>query len=244
MLKYYSPGGITAHVKEDFSPVTKADIEINEMVISEVGENYPDYQVLAEESSNNNKQSKNLFVVDPLDGTHMFAIGSPLFVFLAAVVIDGESIAGVIYNPLAKRTLLAEKGKGAYLVEENKLVRVSAKKTFEGALINAGWKTSDLSELLYERGTRTPQIYSVGEIAAMIATGGFEGTAFSGTSAYDIAAPKIVIEEAGGKVTDLYGDEQRYDQNIKGAVLSNRYLHEELVKLVKEAGLKPTPYNK
>lgn len=244
MLKHYSAGGIDKNIKDDNSPVTQADIEINDMVIYEVEKNYPDYQVLGEEKSTNTIGSKKLFVVDPLDGTHMFAIGAPLFLFSAAVVVDGESVAGILSNPLAKRTLLAEKNNGVYLVEENKKINVSSKKSFEGALINAGWKETNLPKLIHERGGRTPQVYAICEVASLVATGGFEGDVFTGVNAYDIAAAKVIVEEAGGKVTDLYGNEQRYDQDIKGAIISNGYLHAELVELAEKANLKPLISNK
>lgn len=238
MLKHYSGAGVRMTMKEEMSPVTEADVEINRAVIEEIKKHYPDYEVLAEEESTETKGASKLFVVDPIDGTHMFAIGSPLFVFSAAVVIDGESIAGILKNPLARRTLLAEKGKGAYLIEENKRMLVSQKKTFERALIKCGWKETNLPMLIHARGGRTPEIYAICEAASLIATGGFEGSVYTGPSAHDIAAAKIVIEEAGGKVTDLRGEEQRYDREINGAIMSNGYLHDELVKMTQEAGLK------
>ncbi len=237
MLKHYSGGGIQMIMKSDMSPVTEADMEVNKMVIEEVKKHYPDYEVLAEEESTEIKDASKLFVVDPIDGTHMFAIGSPLFVFSAAVVIDGESIAGILANPLARRTLLAEKGKGTYLVEENKRVSVSQKKSFENTFIKCGWKETNLPKLVHARGGRTPEVYSICEAASLIATGGFEGTVFTGPSAHDIAAAKVVVEEAGGKVTDLLGKEQRYDQEINGAIMSNGHLHNELVSMTREAGL-------
>src|SRR3989344_4518727 len=237
-LRHYSAGGIEAEIKGDMSPVTKADTEVNSMVISEVRKSYPDYGVMGEEESTEINGSKKFFVVDPIDGTLMFKIGCPLFVFSAAIVVYGESVSGILSNPLAKRTLLAEKNKGAYLVEENKRIHVSSKNSLEGALVNAGWKKTALSKLLHERGAKTPQVFAVCEVASLIATGGFEGGTYNGMHAHDMAATKIVIEEAGGKVTDLEGNEQKYDQKINGAVMSNGLLHEEIVKLAKEAGLK------
>lgn len=239
MLKHYSAAGVQAMIKKDRSPVTEADIEANKMVIAEIKLHYPEYEVLGEEESTETKGASKLFVVDPIDGTLMFAIGCPLFVFSCAVVIDGESIAVVLANPLAKRTLLAEKGRGTYLVEENRRMSVSPKKDFERALINGGgWRRTDLPKLIHVRGGFTPEVFSVCEKASLIATGGLQGAVFTGSTAHDIAAAKIVVEEAGGKVTDLLGEEQRYDQAIKGAILSNGYLHEELVKMVREAELK------
>lgn len=230
MLRYYSSGGgMKSTLKEDMSPVTQADIEINEMVIQEVKIYYPDYEVLGEEISTNKEDGRKLFVVDPIDGTYMFTIGCPLFVFSAAIVIDGESIAGIVANPLAKRTLIAEKGKGAYVVEENKKITVSTKNTLKEAFINIPWKDVPTTQQLIEQGASVMQVYSIIEAAALVATGGFDGVIFRFNSAVDIAAAKIIIEEAGGKVTDINGNEQRYDREINGAIISNTYIHDELI---------------
>jgi len=236
MLKHYSPGGIPADAKEDMSPVTQADYEVNDMVIEQVQEHYPEYGVLAEERSSNETREK-LFVVDPIDGTHMFAIGSPLFCFSAAVVIYGKPIAGVLSNPLAKRTLLAELNKGTYLVSEEKKVTVSDRMDLNGALISNGWRNTKVSKLLYAKGVQTLTFQPISEASSLVSTGGIDGQIFTGRNAHDVAATKIVVEEAGGKVTNIEGNEQRYDTDIKGALISNGHLHDELLVIVKEVGL-------
>ncbi len=237
MLKYYSPAGVHIEAKADKSPVTEADMEINRMVIEKVKKNYPDYEVLAEEISTDISKSNQLFVVDPLDGTQMFAIGAPMFGFSAAVVKDGRSVAGVLTNPLAKRTLVAEYGKGAYLVQTNTRIRVSEKDTLDKAIVNSGWKDSRVSGLLHKNGARTPVVYSVCEAASLVAMGGFDGVIFTGHFPHDVAALKIVVEEAGGKVTNIFGDEQRYDQNVRGAIISNSKLYKQLLEIVNESGI-------
>ena len=236
MLKHYSPGGIPADTKEDMSPVTQADYEVNDMVIEQVLEHYPEYGVLAEERSSNETREK-LFVVDPIDGTHMFAIGSPLFCFSAAIVIDGKPIAGVISNPLAKRTLLAELDKGTYLVSEEKKVTVSDRIDLDGALISNGWRNAKASQLLYAKGVQTETVYTITEASSLVSTGGIDGEIFMGRNAHDVAATKIVVEEAGGKVTNVEGNEQGYDTGINGALISNGHLHGELLSIVREAQL-------
>ena len=236
LLEYYSPAGVSFSEKENFSRVTEADLKVNRMIIEEVEKNYPDFKVHGEEESNYNEDSKKLFVVDPLDGTLMFTIGSPLFCFSAAVVLDGKSVAGIICNPLAKRTLLAEEGKGTWLIEENKKMSVSKKADFDYAMINCGFRETELATLLQGLGARTPAVYAACEYASMVATGGFEAGLYLSHHAYDIAAAKIIIEEAGGKVTDIYGEDQRYDKPLRGALMSNGILHDELIKLIEQGG--------
>ncbi len=241
MLKYYNPSGVSYTIKNKkadwgLDAVTKADIAVNQMVMREVAKNYPDFDVLGEEISSK-KIGRKLFVVDPIDGTHMFIIGAPLFVFSAAIVIDGQPVAGVLHNPLAKRTVLAEKGKGAYLVEKKIKLSVSNKKILADALIKTGWRSSSASVLLHQQKARTLEVYSACEAASLIATGGFDGCIFTGNLAHDMAAAKIVVEEAGGKVTDLWGKEQKYNGFIKGALLSNKHLHKKLLTVVKKSGV-------
>lgn len=238
ILKYFRPGGLTPQLKEDRSPVTMADIEVNQMVIEEMRNNFPSYGILGEEESFNPENS-NLLVVDPLDGTKMFAVGSPLFSFSAAFVKDGVPVSGVLYNPLAKRMIIAEKGKGAFLVLERTPIRVSPTPSYSNALIDNGWDGFDskVSPFIHKEGGYTPMIYTICESAALLATGGFDGIIFTGKNPWDIAAAKVIVEEAGGKVTDLYGNEQRYDRPIKGAVLSNGVLHNILIKSVADSGL-------
>lgn len=237
MLKYYSPAGVKSTNKENNSPVTQADLEINSLVISEVAKNYPEFRVLAEEESNNEASSKKLFVVDPLDGTLMFTIGAPAFCFSAAVVLEGKSVAGVLFNPLAKRTLVAELGKGAWLVEENKQIFVSQRETLNGAIINTGWRDSRAANVIHARGGTTPVFYSICEWGSLIATGGLDGGIFTGIQAHDLAAVKVIVEEAGGKVTNINGQEQRYDQNVCGGIISNNKLHDQLLAISAETGV-------
>jgi fructose-1,6-bisphosphatase/inositol monophosphatase family enzyme len=167
----------------------------------------------------------------------MFTIGCPLFVFSTAIVIDGESVAGIIANPLAKRTLIAEKGKGAYVVEENKKIAVSTKNTLKESFINVPWKDIPTTGQLIEQGAAAMQVYSIIEAAALVATGGFDGAIFRFNSAVDIAAAKIIIEEAGGKVTDINGNEQRYDREINGAIVSNGSIQDDLVSVCQKSNL-------
>lgn len=236
LLRHYSPLGVTATLKSDMSPVTIADTEVNSMIIKNVKERYPDFGVIGEEESLPS-QGKKFFVVDPLDGTHMFTIGAPMFCFSAAVVIDGVSMAGIIGNPLAKRTLVAEKGKGAYLVETGTQIKVSDLNKLKGSIINAGYNDTREVAGLHALGANTMHVYAVCEAASLVALGGFVGNIFTGRKPWDTAATKILIEEAGGKVTDLNGNDQRYDQETKGALMSNGKLHDQLLKIIKESGI-------
>lgn len=228
--------GMKKEWKEDFSPVTATDKEINKVVIDEVAKYFPDHNVKGEEESNISNDSDYLWVCDPVDGTIPFSAGVPICTFSLALVKDGTPILGVIYDPFMDRLFFAEKGKGAFL--NNKQMHVSDTDEFEKCLINMeGFSRAkyDLHEV--ERSLRKQHVKlgiycSIVYPSALVASGEFAATIFPGKTAHDFAAVKIIVEEAGGKVTDLFGNEQRYDQDINGAIASNGKIHDYLVELV------------
>jgi fructose-1,6-bisphosphatase/inositol monophosphatase family enzyme len=112
MLKYFNQSGIS-HYKGDDTIVTKADTEINQMVIDRVREAYSEHGVYGEEDSFG-RDKNTLWVCDPVDGTAMFARGVPTAVFSLALVKDGEPQVGVVYDLFTDRLYSAVKGEGAF----------------------------------------------------------------------------------------------------------------------------------
>ncbi len=231
----YRPGGQPAESKSDGSAITEIDRAINQMVIDEVAQHFPDHEVLGEEASSDISRSDKLFVVDPIDGTRMFAIGCPVFSFSAAVVEGGTPVAGVVKNPMAQRTLVAEKGLGAWLVEEDKKISVNQVTDLNRIFVELASREIDIRTALRKHNARAFDLRATVEAGALVAIGGTDASIFTGKGAHDIAALKIIVEEAGGKVTDLAGREQRYDQPINGAIVSNGHLHDQLVELVSKS---------
>ena len=123
------------------------------------------------------------------------------------------------------------------MIETDTVVSVSDITDIAESMIETGWSQSHIASRIHEQGGRTPAVYAICEGSAVLATGGFDGIVFTGRKPWDMAAAKIIVEEAGGKVTDLLGGEQRYDQNIRGALLSNGHLHESILKMVSESNL-------
>lgn len=238
MLHYFKQG-VEFSLKKDKSIVTKADIEINEMVIKEVLKQYPGHSIYGEEKIMDNK-SEMVWVCDPIDGTVPFSKGIPISVFSLALVKDGEPILGVVYDPFMKRMYSAQKGGGAFL--NDKAIKVSNLSTGKGATIDISWWFSadfDISRVIYQFGINTnTDTYSIGSVAAascMVAAGQFEACVYAGGKGknVDIAAVKVIVEEAGGVVTDLFGNNQRYDRDIKGAVMANRKIHKKIIEYTK-----------
>ena len=233
----YSPVGVAFSLKEDSSPVTEHDILINDMIIDEVQKHYPDWGVLGEERQWQTEQ-ETLLVVDPIDGTRAFTYGIPIFGFFAALVRDGEPFIGVIANPIVSRTLYAEKGQGAYHLETGNPVNVRSAAQVAGEVCNVN-SSSTVSAHLRKNirlsNSRAMGLYSATESASLVAMGHIVADFLTLNTPHDVAATKVVVEEAGGKVTNLHGGEQRYDQQIDGAIISNGNIHDELVALYEQS---------
>lgn len=235
MLKYFNQENIS-HYKTDETIVTKADTEINDLLINKVKEAYPDHGIYGEENSHE-KTRNMLWVCDPLDGTASYSRGVPVAVFSLALVIDGKTQLGVVYDPFTKSMYEAVLDGGAYCNGKKLQVNNYQLGTKEAAI---GYDYSptmpfNTAHIYYELSQKS-RIGGTGSFvhnAMLVATGGYVASIASGDRPYDIAAARLIVEEAGGIVTDLFGKDQRYDREIKGAIISNGIVHDELVELIK-----------
>ena len=236
IMKKYFVGDNGANYKYDQTIVTKADIEINHILVERVKEKYPTHSVDGEEEQFG--QSKYVWVCDPVDGTAMYARHIPVAVFSLALVVDGVSKVGVVYDVFTDCLYTAIKGQGAYKnghkisVNDTKLDDMRSVSNFDM------WPEAsyNIYDTIKELGKKTyfVGIGSVIHACMCVANGDFNLAIFPGTKHKncDIAAAKVIVEEAGGKVTDLFGNEQRYDESINGAIISNSVVHDEVVKTI------------
>lgn len=238
MLKYFKVG-VESSEKEDKSIVTLADKEINNLLIELVNKKFPTHAVLGEEQSNE-VESSDVWLCDPVDGTVPFSKGMPISVFSLAYVKDGVPLLGVVYDPFTKRMYQAIKGGGAYA--NDTILKVSDKNIDYKSTLDVEWWPeaeyeidSICHKISVDTGAYVLHIGSVIQAACMVASSQFEACVFAGTKgkSVDIAAVKVIVEEAGGMVTNIYGDDQKYFKDIKGAIISNAIIHEELVKRIK-----------
>lgn len=235
MMRQYFGKNPESEFKGDDTIVTIADKEINDMVIDRVRVAFPGHAIDGEEASYA-QDTKHVWVCDPIDGTNPFAMTVAVSVFSLAYVYDGEPLVGVIYDPFADRLFWAAKGGGAYINDTK--THVSSLNLEPRATLNVDWSpksehdvVTPLVELSKRTGCYLLSPGSAAHAAALVAQGGFVASVFPGMRGknVDIAAAKVIVEEAGGKVTDLFGEEQRYDRDIRGAIVSNGVVHEEIV---------------
>jgi myo-inositol-1(or 4)-monophosphatase len=228
----------SVNYKGEVDIVTEVD-EQAERVIKEIllGA-FPSYGMLAEESGRSSGQEDASWIVDPLDGTTNYAHGLPIFAVSIALQRAGEVILGVVHDPMREETYLAERGGGATLNGEP--IRVSDTDEQIQALIATGFpydraEMPEALELFGRFAAITRGIRRLGSTAldlCYVAAGRLDGYYERGIWAWDIAAGGLILEEAGGKVTDYRGA----GLNLEGRqiVASNGYLHPAMMELTAE----------
>ena len=224
--------GVDVALKADRSPVTIADREAEEAVVAALARACPDYGVLGEESGARGVQSRR-FIVDPIDGTRNFSRGVPYWAVLIALEEDGVVTAGVIHQPVSGETYTARRGAGARL--DGVPIRVSAIDDLAQATVAHG-----TLRILRRRGkwdgfvrlvdaSRSQRGFGDFLCYAWLAAGRVEVALGLNVKIWDLAAPNIIVEEAGGRLTDIDGN----DSLTSGTVLaSNGRLHARALHLL------------
>ncbi len=232
--------GMKKEYKEDFSPVTKTDTEVNKIVIEEVHKYFPTHDIKWEEESDMTNKSEYVWVCDPVDGTIPFSAWLQISTFSLALTYKWEPIAWVIFEPFSDRMILAEKWKWAFLNGEK--IKVNEKSTIDETFIFAleNYRNSKYNlakfdqKMTEEMNAKIFRFCSILFAGMMVALWEFDAVVFPWKTPHDWAALKIIVEEAGGKMTDIHGNEQRYDGEIQGYIASNGKLQNDLVKIVSE----------
>ena len=208
-------GRITAITKKgDYNLVTEADLASEALIIERIRSHYPRHTILAEESGDTivvdgDRQWK--WIIDPLDGTTNFAHGYPCFCVTLALEHEGEIVIGVTYDPTRNELFTAEKGQGASL--NFKPIHVSSTPKMSESLLVTGFPydfkdRNDFARhltafLLGARGVRRDGSAAID--MAYVACGRFDGFWEEGLNPWDVAAGVLMVNEAGGKVTNYDG---------------------------------------
>ena len=234
MKTYFTHFGMERVVKTDTTPLTKADTEINDMVIEHVRRIAPEIDIIGEERSAR-LNSPWQIVCDPVDGTFPYSWGMPVATFMLGVLYKHQPMAGVIYDPFTDRMYSAEVGKGAWMNDKKLRVSKVSKKEDRPIVGYVSWPGCPFNVIgacafLESRGVTLVNICSIGYLEVAVANGEFAGTIFPGTAYHDTAPGHVIVEEAGGLVTDILGNPLKYeDGKIQGHIMSNGRIHELLV---------------
>ena len=213
--------------------VTQYDQSSQELIVEKIQESYPGHSILAEEELGVEKSSTK-WIIDPLDGTTNYIHNYPLFDVSIGVESDGEMMVGVVHIPVLNETYTAVKGSGAALNGEP--ISVTGNDELTSSLLSTGFPYDKglvpraievFSNMVREsRGIRRDGAAAMD--LAFVAGGRYDGFWELGLAPWDVAAGSLIIEEAGGMVTDFSGQEHDiYDS--RGIVATNGNFHSELI---------------
>lgn len=256
IMKYYKKEDLIIETKEDNTPVTEADKKANVIIVPRLKSLFP-YPVLSEEEKDNELRLKEKIVwcIDPLDGTKEFIKGMDNFAVMIGLIENKKPILGVVYIPTSDKLYYALKGEGAYLNENylkaekypevnistTKRLHVSNINTLEEASILLSSNNESIKSLVEKMNPKKSQSgggfgYKICEIA----DGNFDLYVNNQDrgSEWDSCAPHIILEEAGGKLTNFNGSEITYNnkdtRHFNGAIASNLILRDVVFKFISE----------
>lgn len=219
--------------KGTINPVTQFDLASEKFLITNISRRYPDHNVLAEEGTDRATPSVYRWVVDPLDGTVNYAHGFPVYCVSVGLQLEDDTVVGVVYDPQQREMFSAARGLGAYL--NNRRIKVSTEKNLKRSLLATGFAynvgTARKNNLgMFARMMKHAQaIRRLGSAAldmCWVATGRLDGFWEYYLHPWDTAAAKIIVEEAGGKVTRIDGRPfSIFDNEI---LASNGHIHKSM----------------
>ena len=236
LMDYY--GRVSFELKGDFDLVTAADKASEKLVIERLVKHFPEHSILAEEGGGHESPSEYRWYVDPLDGTTNFAHGYPVFNVTLGLEKAGEMIAGVVFDPTRNEMFRAERGGGSFLNE--KRIHVSKAGRLQDSLVSTGFPSHNRNSnanihFYHQMAMGTHGVRRGGSAAidlAYVACGRLEAFWEFGLKPWDLAAGVLLVDEAGGLHTTMYGKPHRIGSTT--LLASNGLIHEETLGLFGE----------
>ena len=217
--------------------VTEIDKKSEQVIIDFIKKNFHNHSVLAEESGQFKTESEYVWVIDPLDGTTNFAHGLPIFSVSIGVQKNGETICGAVYDIMRNAMYSAEKNSGSFL--NGKKINVNNNSDLSRSVLVTGFPYDVAENPLnaVEKFSaflkKTRAIRRLGSAAidfCYVAQGVFEGFWEVSLNPWDICAGKLIVEEAGGIVTDFSNSEINIDS--KQILATNKLVHQEMLEIL------------
>ncbi len=244
LLKYHH-GSYKTEFKENdkLNPVTSADLEADAFLRKRLREEFPDDKLLSEENDTlPDDYSGRVWMIDPLDGTIEFVNGTKSFAVVIGLCVDGIPMLGVVFRPAHDELLFAEKGKGAFLETKEGIRKIETSEVSQLSKANLLLRKSR------RWGRPLEKAVEALKVGKRINEGGYatkscriakgEGDLYIHTSyhlsKWDTCGTQVILEEAGGKVTDTLGNPLDYAQTSTkwkyAAVASNGLIHPEVIR--------------
>jgi myo-inositol-1(or 4)-monophosphatase len=238
IIKEYFDKSFTISNKEGINNlVTEVDHKSEEAIIDVIKSSFPQHFILSEEAGAIEKDSEYKWIIDPIDGTVNYANGIPICCVSIGIEKAGKMIMGAVYNPFINEFYFAERGEGATL--NNKKISVTTRTEVIKSCLVTGFPYTYLDEengplqvfeKFIRKGIPVRRLGSAAIDLCWVAAGRFDGFYEHKLSAWDSAAGFIIVEEAGGKVTNLKGE--TYNPYQPGLIATNGLIHDEIVRIV------------
>jgi len=231
--------GVTIRSKESYNLVSDADLQSEQKIVEIIGEAFPEHAVLGEESHSGDASAEHLWIIDPIDGTNNFAHGIGHFAISIAYYRQGSPMCGVVFNPVREDWYLATAGGGAWYNGEQIHVNESIKLT--EVLVGVGF--------FYDRGAKMEAtLAAIGDLfrekihgirrfgtasldLVQVACGMFGAFFEYELAPWDYAAGRLIVEEAGGRVTTCTGEVPPIAKT--SLLVSNGHLHAAMMEIIR-----------
>ena len=242
-MKYYNTAFDIGRKRDYNDLVTEVDKKCETRIIEIINNHFPEHNLLGEEGGNLEKKSDYVWIVDPIDGTVNYAHAVPIFCVSIALEIKGEIVLGVVHSAMTREKFWAQKGNGAYL--NDKRISVSDVEYLKDGLLVTGFPYGSKDNMdhcidhfvnFIRLGLPIRRLGSAAMDICYIACGRFDGFWEVSLNAWDVAAGYLILNEAGGKLTDFKGN----DYSIYGKQIlatNGRNIHNEMMEVLKKAYL-------
>lgn len=219
--------------------VTEADHASEKAIIDTIRETFPGHAILSEESGNHVMDNEFKWIIDPIDGTVNYAHGIPICCVSIGLEKSGQMLMGAVYNPFLKEFYFAERGEGAFL--NNQPIQVSGETEVIKSCVVTGFPYTYLDQpngplecfaRFIKRGVPVRRLGSAAMDLCWVAAGRFDAFFEHKLNAWDSAAGFLIVEEAGGKVTDFQGNE--YSPYQPHILASNSKIHNEMLQWIND----------
>jgi len=245
ILMTFYDGDYKINYKMKKEIVTTADIKVDEFLQKKLKEKFPNDQILSEETENTiNNYSGKVWIIDPLDGTRQFTQKIPYFSINVGLCLNGTPILGVVSSPAKKEIYFAENNKGTFVKTNDEVIQLSVSKInkiSEGKLITniPDKKQRPFDYILHDLNVREKlPMDNFGSLLIAAGEAEFFIHPSRNLKKWDTCATQVIIEEAGGKITDLSGNPLDYKQESlkweNSVVISNGIMHDKIIEEIQK----------
>jgi len=236
ILEKFGKVGVKYTKSDATDVVTEADLAANDYLVEQINSKYPEHGIISEERGESKTDAEYVWIIDPLDGTRNYSLGTPLFGVMVGLARKGEMVMGAICDPTHDQLFFAEKDQGAYL--NDKKIRCSDIREWERSygmgFANINEKTAKISSKLIEAASKEPfwmNSFGATAIATMqVASGRRDWCMSLHDTIWDDAAPAIILQEAGCIVSEHEG--KPWTLKSKGMIAANPHLHKKLLEII------------